>query len=115
MSNLEEDLKIALRRQEPPADLADRVLARLSQPPQPSWRERLSVLMQPPRLQWVAVSVMLSVLLPFAGVQYRKQQQYNAEGERAKQKLLFAVHVAGSRLHKAQKRVLESGRMDTRL
>ncbi|HLN01155.1 MAG TPA: hypothetical protein VK335_17830 [Bryobacteraceae bacterium] len=115
MSNLEEDLKMALRREEPPADFTDRVLARLNQPPEPSWRERLSVLMRPPRLQWVAASVLLSVLLPFAGVQYHKEQQYQAEGERAKQKLLFAVHVAGSRLHQAQKKVLEGGRMDTRL
>jgi len=115
MSKLEDELRMALRREEPPADFTERVLARLNQPREPSWRERLSVLMRPPRLQWVAVSVMVSVLLPFAGVQIRKQQQYNAEGERAKQQLLFAVRVAGSRLHQAQKRVLESGRMDTRL
>jgi hypothetical protein len=115
MSNLEEDLKMALRREEPPPDLADRVLARLSQPQEPSWRERLSVLMRPPRLQWVAVTVMVSVLLPTAALQYRKERQYQAEGERAKQQLLFAVHVAGSRLHQAQKKVLEGGRMDTRL
>jgi len=115
MSKLEDELRLALRREEPPAEFTDRVLARLNQPQEPSWRERLSVLLRPPRLQWVAVSVMLSLLLPFAGVQYRKQQQYNAEGERAKQQLLFAVRVAGSRLHQAQKKVLEGGRMDTRL
>jgi len=115
MSNLEEDLKMALRREEPPADLADRVLARLAEAPQPSWWERLSLLMQPPRLQWVAVTVMVSVLLPSAGVLYRREMQQRAEGERAKQQLLFAVHVAGSRLHQAQKRVLQSGRMDTSL
>lgn len=115
MSNLEDQLRAALRREEPPADLADRVLARLNRPPVPSWRERLSVLMHPPRIQWVAVTVMISVLLPFAGVQYRKEMQYRAEGERAKQQLLFAVHVAGSRLHKAQRKVLEGGRMDTHL
>jgi hypothetical protein len=115
MSNLEEDLKMALRRGEPPADFTDRVLARLSQPPEPSWRERLSVLMRPPRLQWVAITVMVSVLLPTAALQYHKEQQYQAEGERAKQQLLFAVRIAGSRLHQAQKKVLEGGRMDTRL
>jgi hypothetical protein len=59
--------------------------------------------------------VLVSVLLPTAALQYRREQQYNAEGERAKQKLLFAVRVAGSRLHQAQKKVLEGGRMDTRL
>lgn len=115
MSNLESELRGALRREEPPTDLADRVLARLKQPPAPTWRERLSVLMHPPRIQWVAITLMISVLLPFAGMQYRKEMQYRAEGERAKQQLLFAVHVAGSRLHKAQRKVLEGGRMDTRL
>lgn len=115
MSYLEDELRAALRREEPPTDLADRVLARLKQPSAPTWRERLSVLMHPPRIQWVAVSVMVSVLLPFAGVQYHKEMQYRAAGERAKQQLLFAVHVAGSRLHKAQRKVLDGGRMDTRL
>lgn len=115
MSYLEDDLKAALRREEPPADFADRVLARLNRPPEPSWRERLSVLMRPPRVQWVALSVIVSVLIPFAGVQYHKERQYLAEGERAKQQLLFAVHVAGSRLHQAQRKVMGASRMDTRI
>lgn len=108
MSNLEDELKIALRREEPPADFTERVLARLSQPPaQPTWWERLAVLLQPPRLQWVAVALIVSVVIP-AGVQYRR-------GERAKEQLLFAVRVAGSRLHQAQRKVLETGHMGTRL
>lgn len=115
MSYLEDDLKAALRREEPPADFTDRVLARLNQPPEPSWWERFSVLLQPPRVQWVALSLVVSVLIPFAGVQYRKEVQYRAEGERAKQQLLFAVRVAGSRLHQAQKKVLDASRMDTRI
>jgi len=108
MSHLEDDLRAALRRQEPPADFAERVLARLNQAPEPSWRERLSVLMHPPRVQWVAVAVMVSILLPTAAVQYRKDME---KGERAKQQLLFAMHVAGNRLHQAQKKVLESSRL----
>jgi hypothetical protein len=108
MSNLEDDLRIALRREEPPADFTERVLARLNQPPaEPTWRERLAVLMRPPRLQWVAVAVIVSVIIP-AGVQYRK-------GERAKEQLLFAVRVAGTKLHQAQHKVAETGRMGTRL
>ena len=108
MSNLEDDLKAALKREEAPAGFADRVLARLDQPPQPSWRERFSVLLRPPRIQWVAIALTVSVLLPTAAVQYRRDQE---KGERAKQQLLFAMHVAGSRLHQAQKKVLESSRL----
>jgi hypothetical protein len=107
MSNLEDDLKIALRREEPAADFTERVLARLNQPPaEPTWRERLAVLVRPPRLQWVALTVIVSVMVPVASVQYRKELAYRAEGERAKQQLLFAVRVAGSKLHQAQRKVL---------
>ena len=117
MSYLENDLKAALRREEPAADFIDRVLAQLQRPApsQPSWWEALAVLMRPPRLPWAVLSMILSVMIPVAGVQYRKELRYRAEGERAKKELLFAVQVAGSRLHHAQKRVLEAGRMDTRL
>jgi hypothetical protein len=115
MSYLEDDLKAALRREEPPADFTERVLARLNQPPEPTWRERISVLMRPPRLQWVALSVIVSVLIPLAGVQYHKQKQYQVEGERAKQQLLFAVRVAGTRLQRAQRKVLDASRMDNRI
>jgi len=108
MSNLEDDLKIALRREEPSADFTGRVLARLSQPvpAEPTWRERLAVLLRPPRLQWVAVAVIVSVIIPVAGVQYRKELEYRAQGERAKEQLLFAVRMAGSKLHQAQRKVL---------
>jgi hypothetical protein len=107
MSNLEDDLKIALRREEPSADFAARLLARLNQPPaEPTWRERLAVLMRPPRLQWVALAVIVSVMLPVSVVQYRKELAYRAEGERVKEQLLFAVRVAGSKLHQAQRKVL---------
>jgi hypothetical protein len=117
MSYLEDDLRKALRRTEPSEDFVDRVLARVNRPapPEPTWWELLAAVLRPPRLQWVALSVIVSVMIPFAGVQYRQERQYRAKGERAKEQLLLAVRVAGSKLHQAQKRVLEVGRMDTRL
>ena len=117
MSYLEDDLKMALQRTAPSEDFVNRVLARVNQPPppEPSWWERLAVLLRPPRLQWVAASVILSVLIPVAGIQYRKEQRLRAEGEKAKAQLMFAVRVAGNRLHRVQQKVLEMGRMETRL
>jgi hypothetical protein len=117
MSYLDDDLKIALRREEPPEDFAERVLARLHHPaaPEPGWWERLAVLVRPPRVQWVALSVVASVMIPVAGVQYHKEQRLRAEGERAKQQLVLAVRVAGNKLRGVQKKVLENGRMDTNL
>jgi hypothetical protein len=116
MSYLEDDLKMAMRRTEPSGGFAERVLARANgpAPAEPSWWERLMVLVRPPRLQWVALSLIVSIVIPAAGV-YRKERQARAEGERAKEQLVFAVHVAGNKLHRVQQKVLEMGRMDTRL
>ena len=116
MSYLEDDLKMALQRPEPSGDFVNRVLARVNQPPppEPTWWERLAVLLRPPRLQWVAACIILSVMIP-TGVQYRKEQRMRAEGEKAKEQLMFAVRVAGNRLHRVQQKVLEMGRMETRL
>jgi hypothetical protein len=116
MSYLEEDLKKALRRVEPPAGFAERVFARASAPapPGPSWWESIIVLFRPPNVQWVALSLFMSVMIPAAGV-YRKERQEREEGEKAKQQLMFAVKIAGNKLHHVQQRVLEMGRMDTRI
>jgi len=117
MSYLEDELKKALRRAEPSAGFAERVLARANgpAPAEPSWWERLAVLVRPPRMQWVALSLIVSIMVPVAGVQYRKERQARAEGQRAKEQLVFAVRMAGNRLHRVQQKVLEMGRMDTRL
>jgi len=116
MSYLEDDLKMALRRTEPPDGFANRVLARVNGPAsaEPSWWQHLTVLARPPRLQWVALSLMVSFMIPAAGV-YRKERQARAEGERAKEQLVFAMRVTGNKLHRVHQKVLEMGRTDTRL
>jgi hypothetical protein len=116
MSYLEDDLKTALRRTEPPEGFANRVLARANGPAaaEPSWWQYLTVLVRPPRVQWVALSLIVSVMIPAAGV-YRKERQARAEGEKAKEQLVFAMRVTGSKLHRVHQKVLEMGRTDTRL
>ena len=116
MSYLEDDLKMALRRTEPPEGFAARVLerAKAPAPPEPSWRESLMVLLRPPRVQWVALSLIAGLVIPAAGV-YRREQQSRAEGERAKEQLMIAVRVAGNKMHRVHQKVLEMGRMDTRI
>ena len=116
MSYLGDDLKMALRRKEPPEGFASRVLARASGPVQapPSWWQYLMVLVHPPRVQWVALSLIVSFMIPAAGV-YRKERQARAEGERAKEQLVFAMRMTGNKLHRVHQKVLEMGRTDTRL
>lgn len=116
MSYLEDDLKMALRRTEPPEGFANRVLARANGPAaaEPSWWQYLRVLIRPPRVQWVALSLIVSFMIPAAGV-YRKERLARAEGERAKEQLVFAMRVTGNKLHRVHQKVLEMGRTDTRL
>jgi len=82
--------------------------------PRESWWQRTAVLFRPPRLQWAALSVAASIIVPLAGVQYHNQRQ-RVEGEKAREQLVLAVRVAGSKLHRVQRKVLEMGRTDTRI
>ena len=115
MSYLEEDLKAALRRVEAPPDFTARVLERLAAPeaPKRNWWAELALLLRPPRLQWVALSVIAGVVIPIAGIHEREQRRM--EGEMAKQQLVFAVRLAGSKLHHVQKKVFEISQTDRRL
>lgn len=83
--NLEDELRAALRRTEPPADFTARVLA--ARPAVKQW----------PR--WVA-ALAASILLAVGTFEYRQYQ-----GERAKSQVMLAVRIAASKLNKAQKRI----------
>jgi hypothetical protein len=89
--NLEDELRSALRRQEPSPDFTERVLARVSAKPV----RRTSR----PWLRWVA-PMAAALMLAAGGLEYR-----HYEGERAKSEVLFAMRIAGSKLNKAQKKV----------
>ncbi len=110
--NLEDELKSALKRREPPPGFIGRVVARAGTAPgrsSRSWRDRLGPLFPMRRLQWAAVCATVTVLVVSAGTEYRRRQQ----GERAKEEVVFALRMAGSRLSFAQRKVLEvsSGRI----
>ena len=72
MSRLDDELRIAFRREPPPADFLARVLERaaLQPEPRPSWWQRLAMLLGTPRLRWVAIGVTALLLLAVSAVQY---------------------------------------------
>jgi hypothetical protein len=94
--NLEDELRKALRREEPPAGFAERVLARAAAqaetPARPWWRF--------PRVRLVSVAACAVLLAAMAGAGYRQWQ-----GEMAKQRTLLALSMAGGELHATQIRV----------
>jgi hypothetical protein len=91
MATFDDELKSALRRQDPAPDFAERVLARVAATP----ARRTS-------RQWMrwAAPMAAALLLAAGGLEYRHQ-----EGERAKSQVMLAMRIAGGKLNKAQKKV----------
>jgi len=110
MRPLDDELRSALRRRDPPAGFAGRVMARLTARPAPraGWREALRSLFRMPRLRWVAVGIAACLLLAIGVVQSQRRQR--AQGEIAKEQLKQALHIASSKLNLARKRVQEIDR-----
>ncbi|MDX2034844.1 MAG: DUF2275 domain-containing protein, partial [Blastocatellia bacterium] len=118
----ENELKQALRREEPSADFTDRVMARIAQEPtnnrqekerkSHAWLKRFLGLFQLPQMKW-AMAGMMVCLLALAGLAVRQQQERErameiAEGEKAREQVLLAMRIASAKLNVAQKKVLEN-------
>jgi hypothetical protein len=106
---LEDALRNALRREDAPEGFALRVLARAlpqasaaQEAQRASW---LSIFSQP-RLRWSAVAA-VTICLVIGGIYYRNLQRQRAEGEAAKQQLMLALRIAGSKLQLAKEKVNE--------
>lgn len=114
MIRLEDELKSALQREEPSADFAARVLARVKrfqQAPPPlraRWRTKLIGFFAMPRLRWGIVSVAMILALLIGGLQYRSYRQTQREGELAKEQVLLAFRITSAKLSIARKKVQEN-------
>jgi len=114
MRSLEDNLRHALRRQEPPEGFAERVLSRI--PPRPEgWKPRLAALFRMPAMRWATVGVVIVCLL-FAGwIQQERERQIRVQGEIAKEQLLQALRIASIKLNTARKMVNDASRRTTQL
>jgi len=103
MNHLDDELRSALRREEPPQGFAERLMSRIAAAPvRPSrWERLLSALRLPglPKLGWVAAAVCL-VLLGSA-LEYRRQQRVKAEGKAARAQVMLALRMASTKLNVA--------------
>jgi hypothetical protein len=121
MKNLDDELKHALRREEPADGFVERVMARVEdarqQPlaPRPvgSGFSRIA----PPKggahvgsvARWLAAAAVV-LAMGGAGIQYRAAQierarAEQAAGEAAGQRVMLALQIAGSKLHLVQSRI----------
>ena len=100
MSRFEDLLREALRREEPPPGFAVRVMARVGAAPEKEKRWHA------PWLRW-GLAAAMGVLLIGVGLQVHREREMRAEGELAKERLVLALQIAGSKLGLAQTKVLE--------
>jgi len=98
--NLDDQLRSALRRREPPHGFTERVLESLAAT---GGSERRGMFFPWTKLHWATASVALGVLLVSSGTGYRRHRQ----GELAKQQVVTALRMAGARLSYAQRKALE--------
>jgi hypothetical protein len=111
MDPLERELKNALRREEPSGDFTARVLARVEQQKRrPSWWSRWFTA---PGLRW-ATAVVLCVLVVGGVVYQREQARRRAEGEVAREQVMLALRIAGTKVKLAQDRVQQMSDRSTR-
>jgi hypothetical protein len=106
---LEDALRNALRREDAPEGFALKVLAgaqRQNSAAQEAQRASWLSTFSQPLLRWAAVAA-LTFCLVIGGMCYRTLQRQRAEGEAAKQQLMLALRIAGSKLQLAKEKVNE--------
>lgn len=133
MNRFDDELKNALRRQEPSADFTDRLMALVAQEKEGEgdvetgrrgdWWQKIVAFFQPPQIKWAMAGAMAALLI--AGViganryrQHQLEQQRQAaiaaeaEGQRAKEQVMFAMRIASAKLNVAQKKVRDTLQRD---
>ncbi len=97
MKSFEDELRQALRRREPPPGFAERVLARAGarqrQPRRPAW------------LDWRWLAPVAALLVLTVGLNLFLERRRRLAGEQAKQQVMLALQLTGSKLRYAQERV----------
>jgi len=93
MNRFERELSESLKRREPPEGFAERILAHTFATEKPGfsgWR-------------WLAVAALVLVMV--GGASVVREQRRRAESERAKQQLMVALRITGSKLRSAQEKL----------
>lgn len=110
MNEIDEQLKRALRHCEPPEGFADRVLARVEKKPSLAAERPALRLWRWPAFRWAAVAALIAVAVTGVGYQIHERQE-ETEAKAAKQQVMLALRITGSKLKVAKQRLkaVESG------
>lgn len=101
MNRLEDELKKALQRVEPPAGFAERVLARAEKKKKKA-RSLFGEWLGASNLRWATASA-LCIILATSGILYHREQR--RRGQEAKEQLMLALRITSSKLQIATESV----------
>jgi hypothetical protein len=105
MKPLDDELRNLLRREEPPAGFAERVMARLETTPQRmTLAQRVFAFFGRPMLRWAVVATMVCVVAVAGIIRYQHQQQMRAQAERASQQAILALRITNEEIDAALER-----------
>lgn len=109
MSPLDDELKKALRRKEPSDDFESRVMRRIRSLPPSSmhWWEKAISSFRPLHWRWAAVAAMVCFGVWLGIAQYQKEREVRLQGEKAKEQVMLALHIASTKLNHAQRALVE--------
>jgi anti-sigma factor RsiW len=104
MSRLDDALREALRREDPPEGFTERVLARIERRPeqQAPWRGWLAGL-RAPSLRWATAFAAAGLVI--GSYEYRAWKQEQIKGEKARDEVMLALRITGSKLRFAESKV----------
>ena len=104
MSQMDDALREALRREAPPDGFAERVMARVGEERQATKGDglshRLLAAFRRPQLRWA--TALAGVALAVGTMEYRNGAEKRAEGERAKDQVMLALRITGGKLRLTQ-------------
>ncbi len=105
MSRLEDELREALRREDPGGEFTRRTLQRAAalKPRESVWRRWLRT----PVWRWAPVGALACAMLVFSAVERHRVEVEREQGERAKAQLVMALRITGAKLHSAQVKVVQ--------
>jgi hypothetical protein len=105
MTDMNDELRRALRRVEPPAGFAERVLERAASGKAPAAARQATarVLLRGPLVRW-ATAAALAIAVTTGGMWYRAEQR-QAQGEEARRQVLLGLRIASDKLQSVQLKV----------
>jgi hypothetical protein len=110
MSQFDDALREAMRREQAPEGFAERVMARIEaggtarpEPKIPFWSGMLAAF-RGPQLRWASGFAVVALVIGGVGFEVREQRE-RAEGERAKEQVMLALRITSGKLRMVQAKV----------